>query len=290
MRVIIAALFFCLCWQPSSNIHASDKIIENTDALKLGIFPRRGEQQTRTIFQPLVDALSDALDRKVVLETAHDFVSFWDKISDQQYDVVHYNQYHYLKSHINFGYRVIAQNVEFGKQGIAGAIVVRNDDSIDSLLDLKGKKIVFGGGRRAMQAYIATTYLLRQAGLKQGDYFEQFALNPPKACIATYYQQAAAAGAGNHVLELEYVKREIDVDKMKYLAVGEEIAHLPWAVKQSISDDLAEKIQDIMVNLHNSEQGREILEAAHITKLVPATDADYNPHRKIIKSVLNENL
>ena len=174
--------------------------------LKLGIFPRRSAQITERMFRPLSDELSKKLGTKVLLETTHDFASFWDNVANKRYDIVHYNQYHYLKSHNQFGYQVFAQNVEFGHKQIAGAILVRRDSGIETPADLKGKTIVFGGGRSAMQAYITATYLLRQAGLKQGDYFEQFALNPPKACIATYYRKAAAAGAGNYVLELPNIK------------------------------------------------------------------------------------
>ena len=203
---------------------------EGDNTLHMGIFPRRGAAMTQKMFTPLSEGLSQALGRKVVLDTTHDFASFWQRVNQQRYDIVHYNQYHYVRSHKDLGYQVIAHNVEFGHSRIAGAILVRKDSEVHSLQDLKGKKIAFGGGRKAMQAYIATTYLLREAGLNKGDYFEQFALNPPKACIATYYHQAAAAGAGDYVLELPVVKKEIDVDEMRYLAVGEKLPHLPWAV------------------------------------------------------------
>jgi len=290
MRMVVVLILFCLVWIPLAVEPAEKTLQAEINELKLGVFPRRGEKNTRKMYAPLTKELSRSLGIKVVLETTHDFASFWENVAKKRYDIVHYNQYHYVKSHKKFGYRVFAQNVEFGSQKIAGAILVRRDTGIDSLQDLKGKKIVFGGGRRAMMAYIMTTYLLRNAGLNEGDYFEQFALNPPKATIATFYRQAAAAGAGNFVLELPNVKKQIDVSEMKYLAVSDSMAHLPWAVKQTIPDELASEIQSVMVNLSNSSEGKKILKNARVNRFSPVTDEDYNQHRKIIKAVLNEDL
>lgn len=290
MHSAFVLILFAFILQSFSIVQAEQNLQAGVSELKLGVFPRRNEKSTREMYTPLTEELSRSLGIKVVLETTHDFASFWENVAKQRYDIVHYNQYHYVKSHKNFGYRVFAQNVEFGHQKIAGALLVRTDSGIDSLQDLKGKKIVFGGGRGAMQAYIATTYMLRNAGLKQGDYQEQFALNPPKATIAVFFHQAAAAGAGNYVLELPNVEKQIKVNEMKYLAVSDKMAHLPWAVNQNISDELASKIQGAMVNLLNSKDGEKILKKARVNKFLPVNDADYNQHRDIIKAVLNEEL
>ena len=271
IRYLIAAVLSLAVISTDQIAHAE----ESDNALHMGIFPRRGAKMTQSMFSPLSEGLSQALGRKVILDTTHDFATFWQNVNQQRYDIVHYNQYH---------------NVEFGHSKIAGAILVRKDAGIHSLQDLKGKKIAFGGGRKAMQAYIATTYLLREAGLNKGDYFEQFALNPPKACIATYYHQAAAAGAGDYVLELPVVNKEIDVEEMQYLAVGEKLPHLPWAVSKSVSPELKNKIQEYMIKLGNSEQGKAILKSAGLTNLISAKDSDFDAHRRIIKVVLDEDL
>ena len=284
--VFLLSISFLLCVEKAA--HAGEPSVQ-AETIKLGIFPRRRANVTAKMFQPLVQSLSEELNIAITLETTHDFASFWEKVAKQEYDIVHFNQYHYIKSNANYGYQVIVQNVELGYDKIAGALLVRRDSQINSVQDLKGKKIVFGGGRGAMQAYIAATYLLRQAGLNKGDYFEQFALNPPKACIATYYRQAAAAGAGNYVLDLPNVKKQINVDEMKYLAVSELMAHLPWAVKQSMPSEQATKIKDAMINLINSENGKKILQSAHITKFQSVTDHEYDAHREIIKNVLQED-
>jgi len=289
MRKSIAVILFALLWRPYIAVCAEQETLAEPE-LRLGIFPRRGADVTRAMFKPFADDLSRALNRKVVVETTYDFASFWENIANNSYDIVHYNQYHYIKSHHDYGYRVIVRNVEFGHEEIAGSILVRKDSNIKTLQDLRGKKIIFGGGHKAMMAYIVPTYLLRQAGLNKGDYFEQFALNPPKAAIAAYYRQAAAAGSGHYTLELPIVKKEIDTGQMMYLATSRKMAHLPWAVNKSIPDELALKIRAIMVGLMHTNKGKSILKSMRITKFLPTEDSDFTLHREITRAAIGEEL
>ena len=273
----------------SSLLYAPYAIAQvTTDPLILGVFPRRNVTTTMTLFTPLAQYLSRELGREVKLETSRDFPTFWNKVLNNRYDIVHYNQYHYIKSHQKQGYRVIAQNQEFGRDYLAGVIMVRSDSGINNLKDLKGKKIVFGGGKMAMIAYVVPKYLLLQAGLTDNDYQEEIATNPPNSLMTVYFGQADAAGIGDVVTEVPSVKSVIDTTKIKVLAKSQELAHLPWAVKSSLSDDLSREIQQALLALNNSTEGLSILNSANISGISPSSDEDYAPHRKIIRDVLKE--
>jgi phosphonate transport system substrate-binding protein len=251
----------------------------------MGIFPRRNAATTIRIFRPMARYLSEQLGREVKLVTTKDFPSFWKGVTHKKYDIVHYNQYHYIKSHQKNGYEVILKNEEFGKSSIAGSLIVRKDTGIKTIQDLKGKKILFGGDKTAMVSYIVPTMLLRRAGLKQNDYQEMFAKNPPNACIGTFHKHADASGTGDIVLNLSVVKNNIDVSQLTFLAVSEKLPHLPWAVKSNMEPDLRNKIRDTLVSLKDNKQGRQILKQARLTGLHVAVDAEYNPHRKIIAEI-----
>ena len=260
----------------------------SNNGLTIGVFPRRSAEVTEKMFTPLAHYIGQQLNRKVKLETSPDFATFWQRVSQNRYDLVHYNQYHYIRSHADFGYQVILKNEEFGHDRIAASILVRKDSNIQKLSDLKGKIIAFGGGKKAMISYIATTDMLRRAGLKKGDYFEQFSLNPPRAVMATYYRQSAAAGAGSYVLDLPKLKKQIRTNEMRYLQTSQTYAHLPWATSKNISPTLREKLQQTLSTLNSSKAGREILKSANLTNLKTATDAEYDPLRKIILETLQE--
>jgi len=258
------------------------------DPLIMGVFPRRNAKVTFVAFSPLVEHLSKKLRRPVMLEISNIFQTFWQGLTTKRYDIVHYNQYHYVRSHAQLGYNVIAMNEEFGRSTIAGAIDVRIDSGINSIADLKGRKIIFGGGVKAMMSYITPTYLLRQAGLMKNDYREVFATNPPNAILTTYFSQAHAAGVGDAVILMPVVSAKCDIAKLKHLAVSQPMAHLPWAVSNNIDLPTASEIKNILVTLKNSKQGQVILLRAKLTNIISAEDKDYDEHRKVIFSVLGE--
>jgi len=258
-------------------IHAAEQ------PLTMGIFPRNKAAETTTRYTPLANYLSERLGRKVILVTAKDFDAFWKAVTERRYDIVHYNQYHYIRSAQS--YKVIAHNQEFGKNAVAGALYVRKDSGITELSQLRGRTIIFGGGKDAMLSYIAPRFLLMQAGLKEGEFKTEFAVNPPNTLLALFNRQADAAGGGDILIDLPVVKSAVNTEELRLLAATEPLLFLPWAVNRSMPTKLADSIQSVIVDLARSEAGKEVLKAAQTTGIERAGDRAYDPHRKMINAV-----
>lgn len=256
--------------------------------LVVGVFPRRDPAITIKLFKPLRDYLAKELGIPVRLETATDFATFELRLAQQRYDLVHLNQYQYIIAHDQTGYDAIIQNEEFDEKDISGAIYVRTDSNLTALAQLKGKNILFGGGDKAMMSYIVPTYLLRKAGLKPGDYQENFSKSPPNAVLATYIGQCDAGGAGAVVLKLPLVKRKIDTTQLTILARSQPLPHLPWATKQDMLPSLKVKIQHVLTSLKDTPKGQTVLKSAQLTGLNLVQDSDYDIHRTIISEVKND--
>ncbi|MDH5692032.1 MAG: phosphate/phosphite/phosphonate ABC transporter substrate-binding protein [Gammaproteobacteria bacterium] len=259
--------------------------------LTMGVFPRRAVAQTHKMFKPLAQELEKQLGEKVHIKVEKDFKAFWKGVQTGKYDIVHYNQYHYLLSQKKHGYQVIAVNEEMGSSEISGALSVRKDSGINSVSDLKGKTIMFGGGKKAMGSYIAPLAILKKHGLEPGkDFKVMFSKNPPSAVIGVYNNAADAAGSGNVILKIKGVQKKIDTNKMKILAESDTFTHLPWAVKDSMPSAKWKKIQKTMTSLKGSSNGKNILKSASVTGFKAASDKDFDGVRKIVKYAINENL
>ena len=279
-RLVNALLSFVLTAVVTSSTQAAQ------DPLVMGIFPRNKATETTTMYTPLANYLSERLGRKVILETSKDFDSFWKGVMERKYDIVHYNQYHYIQS--TQAYKVIAHNQEFGKDAVAGALFVRKDSGINELAQLRGRTIIFGGGKDAMLSYIAPRFLLMQAGLKESDFKTEFAVNPPNAALALYNKQADAAGGGDILIDLPVVKNAVNTQELKLLAATEPLLFLPWAVKRTMPAKLGESIQSLLVELGRSDAGKDILKAAMTTGMGKAEDKDYDRHRKMTIAVFGK--
>lgn len=253
--------------------------------LVLGVFPRRNIKLTFRLFSPLAEHLGELLGREVRLTTSSNFRQFWQNVQSHRYDIVHFNQHHYILAHQLYGYQVILKNKEQGRATVAGTLMVRKDSDINQVSDLKNRTILFGGGRMAMQSYVAPKWLLQQHGLNKDDYIEKVALNPVNAILSTYHKQADAAGAGDVAIELDAVTSQIDTTQMRILAQTEQMPHLPWAVRHTMPEAERLAIQQGLSQLNSSAEGRAILLNAQLDALIAATDSDYDAHRNIIRDV-----
>jgi phosphonate transport system substrate-binding protein len=257
--------------------------------ISIAIFPRRNASITYSMFMPLASYLGDRLGRTVKLEIFKDFGHFWSEFKNNQYDIVHFNPYHYLLAKRDFGYQVFARNVEFSAPTIAGVITVRKDENIDTLEQLRGKNILFGGGPKAMLSYIAPVWLLQNAGLYPGDYNTRFAINPPNALISTYLRRADAAGTGDVVMRLDVVKKIVDVSKMKFLARTDRLAHLPWALHPR-NKDMIDELRYLFTSMNESPEGQSVLDNMVVSNFAGALEEDYEPHRKIVVDVFGDSM
>jgi phosphonate transport system substrate-binding protein len=256
--------------------------------LVMGVFPRRNPSEMIEMFNPLAIYLSRVLGRPVKIETTPDFNSFWEAVAAKRYDIVHYNQYHYIRSHKLYGYQVVAKNQEDGRDTIRGVILVRKDSGIQSLADLRGKTLLFGGNKQAMLSYIVPTFMLRQAGLKAGDYQEEFALNPPNVTLAVYFKRAVAGGTGDTVSNTPFVREKVDPSKLKILVTSDPVAQLPWAVRGDVSAELREQIRSALLAVKHTPEAEHILKKGYLTDITKAEDAEYDYVRSVVKDVMGE--
>jgi len=259
------------------------------DVFRIGIFPRRSVDATIRMFTPLVEYLGEQLGREVSIDVPPDMPAFWSRLEKGDYDLVHLNQYHYVRAKAKLGWLAILKNEEFGEDKIAGALWVLKESDIKDIGDLQGKLIVFGGGDHAMVASIMTRDILLQAGLSDDSFISMATLQPLKSIISVYYKQADAAGIADMVVKLPAVRNRIDVGKLRVLAKSKSLPHLPWAVRGDMKANEMEKIINSLLSLNDSSNGKSILKTAGLTGIRPVLDRDYDEHRLIIKRVLDED-
>ncbi len=250
-------------------------------ALVLGVFPRHNYTETQEMFRPLAKYLSEALGREVRLETTRDYETFWSGVAGRRYDIVHLTQSQYVAAQRSHGYHVILKNEEFGDSTLASVVVVRADSGISRLDQLKGRTVMFGGDRSATMSYLVPREMLRGAGAPPDSYRAEFALNPPNALMAVYLPRADACGVGEAVVRQQQATPDINMAELRVIARSASLPQLPWAVRTEMNPELRGRIQRALLDLPRTPVGQQILQRARITRLVSATDADYEPFRQM---------
>lgn len=287
MKALLAIVILCLIANAAAGSQHEGSSAPSPP-LRIGIFPRMAPDRMVESFRPLADWLGERLGRKVELGSAPDLHAFWNHLKQDRYDLVHYNQYHYIKAHKLLNHRAILKNEELGRSTIRAVIVVPADSPIVRVQQLRGHKILFGGGGEAMVAYIMARDLLRQKGLEPGDYLQATTLTPVEALRFLYYGQGDAASGGDVLLRLDEMPWKSSGKPPRAIALSRPIAQLPWAVSPRVSQDEGARIRDALLSLNDSPKGQHILRLAKLTGLHPADNSDYDPARRIVARVLEE--
>lgn len=243
-------------------------------ALHFGVFPRWNAQTMVRDFTPLARALEKALGREVRIETDKDFDSFMRRVYAGEFDLVHLNQLQYLQAHERADYRAIAKLCSAKVCTISALIVTRQDSGLTSLAQLRGKTIAFGDPN-AMVSHLLARSLLRDAGLRDGDYQAVFTRNPPNALLAVYNGAAAAAGVGSPVFEQPEIVKHVDRQRIRVLAESTPIPSLPFAVRGDLDAKLVMRIRAALLAVTQQPNGLELLRHIGATRLVDAENAEY---------------
>ncbi len=252
--------------------------------LLLGVFPRYNATETTTRYTPLAESprASGSTGRSSWTPPGT-FDLFWRGVEERRYDIVQYNQYHYIRSAKT--YQVIAHNKEFGKSTVAGALYVRKDSGITEPR-AAARAHCHVRRRRGRDDQLHRAGLSDAAGRIERRRFQDRSsrLTPLNSVIALYHKQADAAGGGD-------IRRRAAGGQERHQHRGADAARglpsscfiLPWAVKRTMPPKLRESIRSHLVELETSEAGRNVLKAAMLTGIGNAEDKDYDAHRKMVR-------
>ncbi len=148
-KTLFAVVCFMILMQ-APTVLAHEK---GRDVIKFGVFPYKSPKTIVKLFGPITKKIEQALGVKVQLVTAPDFSTYIDRARQGDYDLAFPCVACFFQIQ-DVGYSVIAK----GNPSFYGGTIVRNDSGIDSLDQLKGKKIAAIG----KHSYAGHLFLLEQ--------------------------------------------------------------------------------------------------------------------------------
>lgn len=250
--------------------------------LRFGVFPRWNAQIMVAEFTPLAEALGRAVGRRVRIETDKDFTSFMRRVYAREFDLLHVNQLQYLQAHDRAGYRVLAKLCESADCTIRAVIVTRSNSGLHRVADLRGKTVAFGG-RNAMVSHLLAAQLLRRHGLEPGAYRSVFAKNPPNALLTVYNGAADAAGVGSPVFERPEIRRRVDAEALRILAVDDPVPPLPIAVRADLEPALTRRLRQTLIDLAADADGRAMLARMGASHFAGAAHEEYAALNQLVE-------
>jgi len=285
MRMILLGLF-CLaltaCRQEPSG-----------EVLRIGYMNCNSEEETRERFTPLTRYLEQQLG--VRLEAVPvDTQDFEERFAAGEFDITHTNSLLYLILHEDHELELVAteKRGNFGPR-TAGTIIARKDSGIESLADLKGKRMIFGP-QLAPSGFLAQYSLLLENGVdpeKDLAYyaFPSGSFKHEKVVYGAYFGAFDAAAAPALDLELMTRAGKIVADDFRVLGQSRIFPYCTFGAHKRLSPELREKLRKVLVELDAQatvQVGNEqlgVLKSAWVDGFEVLADADYDILREMAR-------
>lgn len=252
---------------------------ESQPTISFGIVPQQSARVLAKKWIPIFNYLEKKTGYKIVFKTTKTIPEFEKNVMSKSYDFAYMNPYHYTVFHEKPGYRALLKQ---GSKQIIGIVVVQKDSPIQSLEDLKGKKIAFP----APAAFAAT--VIPQSVMKQKnlDFFPFYTSSHESVYKNVSYGNFVAGGG----IERTFANTPKAItDNLRVLWRSKGYTPHAIAAAPHVNEDISRAITKAFLSMNKDAEGRKLLQALKFKYIEKAHNDDWDDVRDLDIKLL-ENL
>lgn len=279
--MMLAGLFLLLV----CHLLSSPAAAQEEKGLTLWIHPYLPATELVKRFIPLADYLAAELKEPVHIRVQTSYQGHVDFVGQDQADIAFMGPASYVLLRKKYGAKpLLARLEESGASFFHGVIIVRQDSSLTTLADLKGKNFAFGDPNSTM-GHIVPRAMLAEAGvtvsqLARHDFLKSHN-DVALAVLGGYFD----AGGIKDEIFAEYEKRGL-----RALAKSPPVPEHLFLTRSTLPAPLVERLRVLLHAVNSSPRKQAILSAikSTATGLVPVTPEDYDNLEKLIRAQESE--
>ena len=259
-----------------------------TRTLRLLLVPEKNTFEQQRRYKYITDYLSRKIGMNVLVEMMPNYGEITLAFQHGDADAGFFGSFSYLLTHARAGIEPIARPVWLDNSSTyRGFIFVRKDSGIETVKDMKNKSLVLVD-KATTAGYIFQRFYFKYYGINNmEDYFSRiaFARSHDAAAWAVYTGEADIGGAKNHIfnsLKEEYPDFK---EQMVVLAESPEVPSNGLAVSKDLNPALKLRLKTLLLTLHETEAGREVLKNFGALKFIETTDNDYTVLYNMVKEL-----
>ncbi len=263
---LFVALLCLLCWQPLS---------AGAETLRLSMLPNTSPEEIHRRIAPLAALLSKQLGVQVEPYIVSDFNDYEKKLADGAIDISYANPVVFVKYSKQHEPMALRTKGEGG--GFHGLVIVRNDSPIQTLAELRGKKVV-ATGRTSAYGFFSQKLSLMDLGIvaERDLQLEESVDNKIENVILSVYMGEADAGfiteSGRNRID-----RYVPPAMIKVLATTAPLPGWVLSVRRSVAAGVKDKLQHTVVAL---KPGDPVLQAMEISAFRAPSPQEFDGLRR----------
>lgn len=265
---------------PATYCHGVEAQMERDSVrtLRLLLVPEKNTFEQRRRYKYITDYLSKKMGMHVLVEIMANYGEITAAFEDGRADAGFFGSFSYVLTHVKTGVVPLVRPVWLdGSSTYRGYIFVRKDSGIKNVKDMKNKRLVLVD-KATTAGYIFQLFYFRYQGITDMEqYFSKisFAHSHDAAAWAVYTGEADVGGAKNHIfnsLQEEYPDFR---KQMLILAESPEVPSNGLAVRKDLNPAIKVRLENLLLGLDKTEEGRKILKNFGARKFIINTDSDY---------------
>lgn len=269
--------------------HHEKGTVENP--IKVFLIPGQDPKILEDNGEKVAKFLSSKTNLSFEVKVPTSYVAVVEAFGSNKADIAIMNTFGYILAHDKYGAEAHLMGVHFGRKSYQGQIIAKKG-RLQKLSDINGKKFAFVDPSSA-SGFLMPTELFRKKNIKPKEFV--FA-GKHDSVIAMIYQGQVDAGATFYSPEnngqpqdaRKLVKTQYpDVfEKIKILALTEEIPNDPIVFRKDLPADLKIKIEDSLIAYLRTAEGQDtFMKLYNMNDVVQVTDKNYDDIRMTLKNI-----
>lgn len=277
--ILLTVLLFTSCEETRDKVYEieySKKPPFDKKVYIFGVHPLHNPQKLFEIYQPLVDHINKHLvDAKLKLEASRNYASYDKKLFSGYFDISLPNPYQTVIAS-DLGYNIFAKMAD--DKNFRGIIIVRKDADIKEISDIKGKAISYPAPT-ALAATMMPQEFLYKNGIDINKDIKNLYVGSQESSIMNVYLKKSIAASTWPPPWIAFQKERPDIAKELIVKwETEPLLNNSLVVKKDFPKKLLYTIKTLILELHNNQNGKKILQDMELSRF---EKADYNTYDKV---------
>lgn len=279
MLALLIVLFEYPISLPASSSPPSSKQ-EEGKALVIGLVPEYNVFEQRKRYRPLLAYLSTQLGISMTLRSLPQYHAVVEEMGQDRLDGAFFGSYSYVVAHEKAGAAIIARPQ--WKDGISqyrGYLFTSTELGNIDVPAMKGLRLCLVSEHTTAGHLFPVKYF-RQHGVSDlSKYFGRiFYAGSHDAAILAVLNHEADVGACKDTVYKALMQEHPELkDKLRVFAESEAVPSNGLAVSKRIDAQMRSRLENILLHMHESKEGRRVLDEFGAERFLLTTDADYRP-------------
>ena len=243
--------------------------------LEFGVFPHRSVSHIDDTFGVIAQRFASVLGRRVNFNAQLSFDFFNEDLSNGLYDVVFLQPFDYVSANEKHAYDVLATQ----KESLTALLVARPSSKIVNISNLKGRRISLPPEKTAI-SFLVRDWLRKQGFIVGKDVFIDYASSHVSCLQKALLGFGLVCGTAKPVLS--FFSDTLGFDFLT-LAETRAIPHTLFAVHPRVQKGEREKLLDVILHLHEGEDGKKLMDASRLSPFRYAEDNEYDVVRAMLR-------